>query len=258
MTAFKKRMQRHLSFLWGLAMLCSALPALHGPAGSAWAESHSGSIRVIVIDPGHGGHDRGAESQAGEYEKDITLKLSLVVADALRPDYRVVLTRTGDYHLDLARRASAANQHKADLFISLHLGGSRQQHVNNWEIYTFGDHPDTAREHGADGQIPVVAMNARNNAGILWREIQPRHKTAGLILARHLKAQFQTDPRIPAVEIHQAPLRVLQGVDSPAVVLEAGYLTNPAARDALKDPRFLADVANHIRKAVDAYFHSEN
>jgi N-acetylmuramoyl-L-alanine amidase len=256
MTAFKKQMQRHVSFFWGLAMLSAALTVPHGTSGSALAASDSGGTRVIVIDPGHGGHDRGAESRGGEYEKDITLLLALAMADALRPDYRVVLTRTGDYHLDLARRASAANQHRADLFISLHLGGSRQQHVNAWEIYTFGDHPDMARRHGADAQVPVTSSKVQNNDGILWREIQPRHETAGLNLAECLKSQFQSDLRIPAVEIRQAPLRVLQGVDAPAVVLEAGYLTNPAARDALKDPRFLSDVGIHIRKAVDAYFQS--
>lgn len=256
MTAFKKQRQRHVSLFWGLAMLCGVMSAVHATAGDAWAESGSGGGRVIVIDPGHGGHDRGAGTHAGEYEKEITLRLALAVADALRPDYRVALTRTGDYHLDLTRRASAANQHRADLFISLHLGGSRQQHVNVWEIYTFGDHPDMARLPAADA--PVPAPDSDDTDGILWRDIQPRHETAGRNLAERLKSQFQTDPRIPALEIRQAPLRVLQGVDAPAVVLEAGYLTNPAARDALKDPRFLADVAAHIRKAIDAYFQTGN
>jgi N-acetylmuramoyl-L-alanine amidase len=256
MTAFKKQMPCHVSFFWGLAMLCAALTALHGNVCSARAESDSSAIRVIVIDPGHGGHDRGGESKTGEYEKDITLRFALAVADALRPDYRVVLTRTGDYHLDLARRASAANQHRADLFISLHLGGSRQHHINAWEIYTFGDHPDMARRHGTDIQASIPASD--NAVGILWRDIQPRHETAGRSLAAHLKSQLQTDSRIPAVTIQQAPLRVLQGVDAPAVVLEAGYLTNPAAREALKDPRFLSDLAIYIRNAIDTYFQTGN
>lgn len=256
MTAFKKQMPCHISFFWRLAILCAALPALHGAVRGAWAESDSSAIRVIVIDPGHGGHDRGGESQMGEYEKDITLRFAFAVADALRPDYRVVLTRTGDYHLDLARRASAANQHRVDLFVSLHLGGSRQQHVNAWEIYIFGDHPGMTRRHGADTQASIQAPD--NAAGTLWRDIQPRHETAGRNLAEHLKSQLQTDSRIPAVAIQQAPLRVLQGVDAPAVVLEAGYLTNPAAREMLKDPRFLSDLAIYIRKAIDAYFQTGN
>jgi N-acetylmuramoyl-L-alanine amidase len=254
MTAFKKQMQRHLSFFCGLAMLCGALSAMYEAVGDAWAESGSGGGRVIVLDPGHGGHDRGAGTRAGEYEKEITLKLALAIAEALRPDYRVVLTRTGDYHMDLTRRASTANQHRADLFISLHLGGSSQQHVNIWEIYTFGDHPDTEPPDSVG--VPVSAPD--ETGGMLWRDIQPRHETAGRNLAERLKVQFQADSRIPAVEIRQAPLRVLQGVDAPAVVLEAGHLTNPAARDLLKDSRFLADVAIHIRKAVEAYFQAGN
>lgn len=256
MTTFKKQIQRHRILYWAMLTFWVALVTAYGTLSSAWAAS--GNERVVVIDPGHGGYDPGGGTKPGAYEKEVTLKLAMAVVEALRPDYRAVLTRTGDYHLELTRRSAIANRQRADLFISLHLGGSRQQHVNIWAIYSFGNHPETTGRRQGDADDPVQKADSEEQEGILWRDLQPRHANAGKTLAGHLKSRLQTDPRIPEVVIHQAPLRVLQGVDAPAVVLEAGYLTNPGARETLNDPDFVSDLANHIRQAVDAYFQTEN
>jgi N-acetylmuramoyl-L-alanine amidase len=256
MTGFKKQNKPLHLFYWALVMFWGVLAPVCGTIGSAWAASGHG--RVIVLDPGHGGYDQGAGTRAGAYEKEITLKLALAAAEALRPDYRVVLTRTGDYHLDLTGRAAIANRQRADLFISLHVGGSRQKHASAWGIYTHGDHQNTAGRRHTDSDGPFQALGSEDDKDILWQDIQPRHATAARNLAGRLKSQFQSDPRIPVVEIRQAPLRVLQGVDAPAVVLEVGHLTSPAARDGLTDPRYISDLANHIRQAVEAYFQAKN
>jgi N-acetylmuramoyl-L-alanine amidase len=248
MTGFKNQNKPLLLLYWALVMFWGVLAPVCGTVSSAWAVSGNG--RVIVLDPGHGGYDRGAATRAGAYEKEITLKLALAAAEALRPDYRVVLTRTGDYHLDLTGRAATANRHRADLFISLHVGG--------WGIYTHGEHQDTAGRRHPDSDDPFQAKGSEDTKDILWQDIQPRHETAARNLAGRLKSQFQSDPRIPVVEIRQAPLRVLQGVDAPAVVLEVGHLSSPGASDGLTDPRYFSDLANHIRQAVEAYFQAKN
>ena len=96
-------------------------------------------IKTIVIDPGHGGYDHGARGPAGSLEKSVIFQLAQILAAALAPDCQVVWTRTGDYQVALTRRASVANHHKADLFISLHAGGSPMPGGNAWSVFYFSD-----------------------------------------------------------------------------------------------------------------------
>ncbi len=80
--------------------------------------------RIIVLDPGHGGRESGARGADGTAEKAVALKLAELIATELERDYKVTLTRTDDYHVDLDHRTALANHLKADIFISLHTGGS--------------------------------------------------------------------------------------------------------------------------------------
>ena len=57
--------------------------------------------KTIVIDPGHGGHDTGAKGPEGTLEKTIALSLAQMISDGLRAQFHVILTRTGDYWLDI-------------------------------------------------------------------------------------------------------------------------------------------------------------
>ena len=78
-------------------------------------KSSSVGIRTIVIDPGHGGFDDGAQGSGGSKEKALTLKFAQILAKELKPEYAVVMTRNGDYQVNLMRRASVANHHRADI-----------------------------------------------------------------------------------------------------------------------------------------------
>ena len=78
--------------------------------------------RIIVLDPGHGGRESGARGADGTAEKSVTLELARLIAAELQRDYKVTLTRTDDYHVDLDNRTALANHLKADVFVSLHTG----------------------------------------------------------------------------------------------------------------------------------------
>ena len=84
-------------------------------ADAASEDTSTDERRVIVLDPGHGGNDIGVRGPDGSFEKAFTLNLARLIAKELKPAYQVILTRNGDYQVDLTKRASVANHKKADL-----------------------------------------------------------------------------------------------------------------------------------------------
>ncbi len=207
------------------------------------------SKKVIVVDPGHGGHDWGARGIDGSLEKEVVLRLAFEIANQLKPHYRVVITRTGDYQVDLARRTALANHEKGELFISIHTAGSPQYHINTWEIYTYNKKTPSTEEAG----LPTNSDDSAQYC-LPWEDIQIRYIEASRRLAECLRSRLMDNDQIPAVEVHEAPLRVLEGADMPAVLLEAGYLTHPAAGQMLNDPDFLSKTAADIAEGIDAFF----
>lgn len=208
--------------------------------------------RTVIIDPGHGGVDQGVIGPGGTAEKDLSLKFARVIASRLKPAYRVVLTRTGDYRLDLTRRVSIANQQKGDLFISIHLGGAPLYHVDRWGVYVF------SRQESVSAKQMHAPGSEEAGCCLYWDAVQDRHRKESLYLAEVIRAEFEEDSRIPGVEMQKAPLRVLEGLDMPAVVIEAGYLTNPQTEIRLNDESYLNDMAGHVAGAVNTFFQTKN
>jgi N-acetylmuramoyl-L-alanine amidase len=205
--------------------------------------------RIVVLDPGHGGKESGAHGPDGTLEKTVTLELARLIAAELERDLRVVLTRTDDYLMDLNNRTSLANNAKANLFISIHTGASFVHGTAGTSVYYYQKFPDS--DSGA-GQPPSSAGRKDNNP-ILWENVQNQYvdksrKLAGIIEARlNQMASAQ-------IRIEGAPLAVLQGAAMPAILIEIGYLTNPAEEKKLSDRRFLMDLAEQISRGIVDYF----
>ncbi len=214
-------------------------------------------IRTIVIDPGHGGYDNGAQGPAGSKEKALTLQFAQILAKELKPEYNVVLTRNGDYQLDLMRRASVANHHRGDMFISIHIGGGSRYQMDAWSIYYYKN--TDSSEGGMQSTVAgsdYSQADYKHNAEDLrlkWDQVQLRHQKESRSLAGCVKTQLAANPKIQQVTVSAAALRVLEGVDMPAIIIETGYLTNPKTEKQLKDVSFLMDVAKQIKKGVDVY-----
>ncbi|MGD8721877.1 MAG: N-acetylmuramoyl-L-alanine amidase [Desulfobacterales bacterium] len=197
--------------------------------------------RSVVLDPGHGGADSGARSPDGTLEKQVALDLSRMIADEFDGPYRVQLTRTDDYRLEIERRTDIANNLKADVFISIHAGGSFSPVPGGSAIYCY---KETASE-----RLPYPDQNPDTLGN--WDRIQLKHVRTSHLLARHLKDRL--DPLIDT-EVLDAPVLVLQGADMPAVLIEVGYLSNPEEAKALRDSKHLEDVARAISGGVKAFF----
>lgn len=221
---------------------------LTGIAGNAIAKQQlfEAYRRVIVIDPGHGGDEPGAVGPDSASEKAVTLNLAQLLAAELQREYKVALTRSDDSTLDLDRRTALANHHQADLFISIHTGGSFVHHTSGMAIYHYQDFSEAPPPHKPDKNTPI-----------LWDRAQTRHLAKSRELAGLIGTRLG---RLEAVEerrIQGAPLLLLQAANMPAVLIEIGYLTNPAEGKKLSDQRFLTDLAREIRRAIDEYFEQD-
>jgi len=216
-------------------------------------DSKSVGIRTIVIDPGHGGYDQGAQGPDGSMEKDISLNLAQILSKELKSDYEVVFTRNGDYQVDLTRRASVANHHRADMFISIHTGGGNRYQMDAWSIFYY------KKTDQPNGGMLLKAVGPDNIPGnvedlpLNWDQIQHRHQKNSRVLAGCMKTQFAGNLKIREVTVAAAALRVLEGLDMPAIVIETGYLTNPKTEKRLNDIAFLTDMAKRIKKGIDIY-----
>ena len=215
-------------------------------AGSAQASSET-DLPVVVIDPGHGGNDNGAQGPDGTREKTVTLNLARLIADQLENRCRVVLTRSDDYRLDISGRTAVANQTRADIFISLHTGASFSGSLSGSTVYYHRQFIESALT-----AAPKVLMDS--NQPLSWDQIQMKYRITSERLARLIQYRLNDAPRTPDTKIQGAPLLVLEGADMPAVVIEIGNLSNPNEEKMLRDPEFMAGFARAIATGVDTFF----
>ncbi len=206
---------------------------------------------IVVIDPGHGGQDSGARGPDGTSEKTVTLELANRIAAELEPEFKVVLTRSDDYGLDLDNRTAMANHLKADILISIHTGGSFVHSTAGTAIYYYQDFskPDSGRE-----QPPTSAGQIRNEP-ILWQNVQNSHLSKSRALARSIDERLKGITALQS-RIEGAPLAVLQGAAMPAILIEVGYLTNPTDEKNLRDERFLMELSGQISRGVEDFLFS--
>jgi N-acetylmuramoyl-L-alanine amidase len=210
-----------------------------------------GSLRSVVIDPGHGGEDVGARGPGDLVEKDFVLRLARRLKGAIesRIGLRVILTRDGDEDVPLDRRASIANNNKADLFISLHANAAVRPGVSGAQVLSVRaeDYQEqTASLGNAPLPVPIVGGGTRTIDVVPWDVAQlpfvNRSASVAAILERHLAGQGVPLFDRPAAPM---PVRPLVGAHMPAVMIEAGFLTNPQDAQALGQ-------AERAQKIVDA------
>lgn len=235
----------------------AAPPAAGAPAPAPPLFSASRpALQTIVIDPGHGGDDVGARGARGAEEKTLTLEVArrLRALIEMRLGVRVVLTRQEDRAVTLDERASIANNSKADLFLSLHLNTSLGGSVSGAEVYyaRLDREGEDARRAAEDEGValPVLGGTMRSIDVIQWDLAQARHVEASEVLAgileRDLRAQVAMSPR----PRHEAPLRVLTGVNMPAALIEMGYLSNANQERQAQTEAYQSSVAQAIFNSI--------
>ena len=214
--------------------------------------SPPGTIRSVVIDAGHGGGDTGVRGPGDQEEKDVALRLARRLKTAIesRIGLRVILTRDGDTDVPLDRRAALANNNKADLYISLHANASVRPAVKGAQVLSLSLEDYRGRIDPADAapvSVPVVGGGMRTIDIVPWEIAQvsfaEESAAVAAILERHLAAQGVPLFAGPTPEL---PLRTLVGAHMPAIMIEAGFLTNPEDAQALGGAERPQQIVNAI------------
>ena len=191
-----------------------------------------GGVQTVIIDAGHGGDDAGVKGAGGTLEKQVTLDVARRLKTVLesRMGVRVVLTRDDDRVVPPDERTATANNAKGDLFVSLHMSASSSPAMTGAAVYFMRldrEGEETRREAGAQSSaLPVLGGGTRVIETIRWDLAQARHVDDSGRLANLLAAALEGHVPMTPQPVQAAPLRVLAGLNMPAVLFEMGYLTN--------------------------------
>lgn len=222
-------------------------------------------IHTIVVDPGHGGTETGAIGPSGVMEKDLTLLLARDLESRLssRLGVRVVLTRGEDATLPLDDRAAIANQNKADLFISIHLNSSLGSGAHGAETYFLSAEASDAKaakaaaaENGPAAVAPPpgdTKEEVKDLELILWDLAQSRHLSESQRFATLIQTELNEALQLRDRGVKQAPFRVLNGAEMPAVLVELGFISNPEEEEKLQDATYRGALVDSLTKAVARY-----
>jgi N-acetylmuramoyl-L-alanine amidase len=217
----------------------------------------------VVLDPGHGGIEDGAIGPSGLKEKDLVLDVARRLAVLLRLEgFEVTLTRNGDDDISLDDRAGIANEKRADLFVSLHANAARHRGAFGAETFFLAPEAsdDEARTLAAleNNAARVDDESGRLNADgelplILWDMAQLGYLEESARLARTIQDRLNILLDIRDRGVRQAPFRVLVGATCPAVLVELGFLTNPAEEARLAGGAYRRQLAEALRDAIGTF-----
>ncbi|MBI2834628.1 MAG: N-acetylmuramoyl-L-alanine amidase [Acidobacteria bacterium] len=216
-------------------------------------------VSRIVIDPGHGGHDPGAQGlrvSEAELVLDVALRLEKLLAR--QPGFEVILTRRKNAFVPLEERTAIANRESADLFLSIHANASRNASVRGVETYflNFASGPEAeavaARENAGSRHsmrdlpeiVRVITLNnkldeSRDFAATIQQAIVGRLRTRG--------------QDVRNLGVRQAPFVVLVGAGMPAALTEISFVTNREEAQLLRTSKYRQRITEALLEAIVRY-----
>jgi N-acetylmuramoyl-L-alanine amidase len=227
---------------------------------------------IIVLDPGHGGYDSGAEKN-GTIEKNVVLAFGLVLRDLLEKTgrYKVMMTRSDDTFIPLDERTAYAERNKASLFIAIHADYSDEgSRARGATIYSLRDGVAKSLERSAkDSSAEKVLTKDEINtvkstnsdvdtvkdilADLANRDLELTHERTGMFAKTVIETMGGSTPLRNEPE-QQAAFRVLKTAQFPSVLIELAYVTNQEDAHNLKSDGWREKVAQSIVTAIDNYF----
>lgn len=244
------------------------LAAPHDVIGSTSLKVASPSIDseprpfIVMIDPGHGGIDSGAESLSGIKEKDLTLAFGEELRDRLAKEsnIKVLMTRDDDTFLRLSERVRLARQYSADLFISIHADTINQGDIRGATVYTISDKASDSvaramaeRENKSDSIGGAVPEELPEVADILLDLTRRETHTFSLSFAEKVIGALQGEVNLINNPHRFAGFQVLRAPDVPSVLIEIGYLSNAEDEKLISNPQWRRKLADRIATAIKAF-----
>jgi N-acetylmuramoyl-L-alanine amidase len=199
---------------WRWLLVLALALSLGGCGGGGGVRNTSRSFRTVVVDAGHGGHDRGTYSSRLILEKEAALDIAQKLNKRLRAKgLNTVMVRSGDYFVDLDERVRISNRQSGAIFVSVHLNESRPRpDIHGVETYYFSG--------------------------------------ASLPLARRILASVGQVPGQNPRAVKTARFRVLRNNRNPAVLVECGYLSNRAEAERFHNAGYRQKIADAIADAI--------
>jgi N-acetylmuramoyl-L-alanine amidase len=218
-------------------------------------------IGRIVVDAGHGGHDTGTIGPNGLLEKDLVLDVALRLGRLLetRLGADVIFTRDDDTFIPLETRTAIANEHQADLFISVHANSSPDPSARGVETYylNFTSNPDAlevAARENAVSEKSVFELQDLVKKITLKEKIEESRELAGDVqqsLYSGLAGKHATTLRDRGVK--KAPFVVLIGANMPSILAEISFVSNPTDAAKLETPEYREKIAESMYKGIARY-----
>ncbi len=215
-------------------------------------------IRKVVLDPGHGGKDPGANYRGLE-EKDITLSIAKLAKPRIEKALgcEVILTRTNDKFLALEDRTAFANTREADLFISLHVNAAPSHRLNGLETYYLNLASDqeamrVAARENATTKRSINDLEVILNDLMMNSKINESNRLARILHKATIR-KLRTNYKVRDLKVKQAPFYVLIGARMPAVLCEVGFITNPTEHRRLSSHRYRERLAQALANGLAAY-----
>lgn len=213
---------------------------------------------IVVVDAGHGGRDPGATSVSGQVrEKELTLVLAQALRDELvkRGRVRVALTRDDDRYLTLDDRTAVARRLNAAMFVSIHIDSASNPLARGASVYSLSD-------VASDAEAAQLAVRENNGADRAAGNGSVDAMLADLAMRAQMSASADLAARLVGkaagrVELRPNPHRfaafhVLRRADAPAVLFEAGYLSNADDEVLLRNPDERAKMVLALAQAIEA------
>ena len=225
------------------------------------SEKEKWEFKTIVIDAGHGGKDPGAVGYRGTKEKDIALDVAKRLEKKLTKnmDIKVVMTRDEDVFLRLSERTKIANENNGSLFISIHTNAAEDRRASGFETFLIGLNKNEYAAKVAARENAVLELEGKSGqeltgedliqATIAQAAFASSSETFADMVQKEIKKRVQSRDR----GVKQAGFVVLARASMPNVLVELGFISNPAEEKKLRSPQYRDQLATAIYRAVQQY-----
>jgi len=227
--------------------------------------------KIVVIDPGHGGHDPGAVGPTGLREKDVVLDIALKLREILSkdPTLDVHLTRDHDIFIPLEERTAIARKKEADLFISIHANASPNRAARGVETYLLNwtNDEEAIRVAARENYISMKRMKEKmtaykNDVERILNDLSRDYKRDESLKLAHLVqnsiiSDIGGERRMINLGVKQALFYVLVGASMPSILAEVSFISNPEEEKLLAKDGYREAIARSIASGIKRYFSSQ-
>jgi N-acetylmuramoyl-L-alanine amidase len=220
---------------------------------------------IVAIDAGHGGEDPGALGPRRVREKDVVLAIAKELNALLRADkgFQPTMIRSGDYYVSLKGRRDLARKRQADLFVSIHADAFKRKEANGASVYALSTRGATStaanylaqRENSAD-LIGGISLSDKDDvlAGVLADLSMTSTLDTSLKLGAKVLRNVDNVARLHKNNVEQAGFAVLKSPDIPSILVETGFISNPAESKKLASRAYQRKMAAAIHRGIRDWF----